>query len=262
MAWNLACIPMDRLLSLIVRVVPSVFSKVQHDPPELRRYLRILTEGAALVTLPLAIGAALVADSVVAAVFDPRWAGLVAPLRLLALNVAYRCLTALLFEVQSSIRDVRYRMWQSLVLLAVLPPSFWYASRWGSGGIAAVWLCVYPILSAPALPRILRKIEMPVRQYLEAIRPAALASLSMVGAVLAARYAWPHFRPGVRLILQSATGASAYLGVLFIFFRPRVAVFVHLAFAPVNRGVEGFYRWFRTPPSATPGPAGPGGDVL
>jgi O-antigen/teichoic acid export membrane protein len=262
MAWNLAYIPVDRLLTLILRVTPSVFSKVQDDLAELRRYLRILTEGTALVTFPVALGLALVADSLVGALFDRRWAGLVLPLRLLALNAALRCLTVLLFQVQNAIRDVRYAMWQSLVILVALPPAFWYASRWGGAGIAAVWVCVYPILVAPALPRILRKIGMPARQYLEAIRPAALASLSMVGAVLAARYGLPHLQPMGRLIVQSVTGAGVYLGVLFIFFRPRVNTFLGLASAPVNRAVAGFCRWLRISPGATPGPPGSCDGVL
>ncbi|MBZ5580685.1 MAG: lipopolysaccharide biosynthesis protein [Acidobacteriia bacterium] len=232
MAWNLANLPLDRIATLIFRVTPSIFSSVQHDAAELRRYLRVLTEGMSLIVFPVGIGVALVADPLVAAAFDKRWAGLAMPLRLLALNAVLRCLTILYGQVQTTIRDVRYGMWQGIVSLAVLPVSFWYASRWGGSGIAAAWLCLYPLLNGPPLFRVLRKIAMPKSEYLRAIAPAGLASAAMAAAVLAAGLYAPALRPLPELLARTALGAAVYLGVLFLFFRGRVNVFLSLVLRP------------------------------
>jgi teichuronic acid exporter len=229
MAWNLASVPVDRILNLVLRVTPSVLSNVQHDFVELRRYLRVLTEGMSLIVFPVGFGAALIADPAVAVFFDKRWAGLAMPLRLLAISAIFRCLFILVNQVQTAIRDVRYLMWQYLACLAVLPASFWYASRWGCTGIAGAWLCVYPIVNAHAMWRVLHSISMSKREYLESMRPAGTASAAMIAAVLAARYLLPVFPPPIQCIVWCVTGAAAYSGVLFLFFRHRVDAFLRLA---------------------------------
>ena len=226
MAWNLANIPLDRVANLIFRVTPAVFSSVQHDAAELRRYLRVLTEGLSMIVFPVGIGVALVADPLAAAVFDKRWAGLAMPLRFLALNAVLRCLCIMYAQVQTAIRDVCYGMWQGVVSLIVLPPAFWYASRWGGGGIAGAWLCLYPVLNGPPLFRILRKIAMPKREYFGAVKPAAIASAAMSAAVLAVHFLAPQVRPMSQLLAQTAAGAAVYAGVLLLFFRGRVNVFM------------------------------------
>jgi O-antigen/teichoic acid export membrane protein len=221
MAWNLANIPTDRVLTLILRISPSVLSAVQHDKAELRRYLRVLTEGMALVAVPVGLGAALVADPLVEVFFDRRWFGLAMPLRLLALNAIWRCLFLLVGQVQNTIRDMRYSMWQGIVSLLVLPPAFWYCSRWGGSGIAGAWLTLYPILNIP----VLSKIEMTRRDYFESLKPSSGAAAAMVGAVLGVAHLLSGSSNLVRLIVEVGVGAAVYSGVLWLCFRNRVNAF-------------------------------------
>jgi PST family polysaccharide transporter len=225
MAWNLANIPTDRVLTLILRISPSVLSAVQHDKAELRRYLRVLTEGMALVAVPVGLGAALVADPLVEVFFDRRWFGLAMPLRLLALNAIWRCLFLLVGQVQNTIRDMRYSMWQGIVSLLVLPPAFWYCSRWGGSGIAGAWLTLYPILNIPVLFRVLSKIEMTRRDYFESLKPSSGAAAAMVGAVLGVAHLLSGSSNLVRLIVEVGVGAAVYSGVLWLCFRNRVNAF-------------------------------------
>jgi PST family polysaccharide transporter len=228
MAWNLANAPLDRVVTLILRVTPSVFSSAQHDQGELRRYLRVVTEGMALVVFPVGFGLALVADPAVSALFDKRWAGAAMPFRLLAIYAVFRCVFAVISQVQNTIRDVRYAMWQSLVCLAVFPLAFWYASRWGGPGIGAAWLIIFPILHFPPLLRTLDKIGMTKREYLSSIKPAGFASAAMATTVLALHQVSHGMRPLLELSVESAAGAAVYLLILILFFRPRVDAFLGL----------------------------------
>ena len=228
MAWNLANAPVDRIVTLILRITPSVFSAVQHDNAALKRYLRVVTEGMAIVLFPVGFGIALVADVAVPTLFDKRWAGAAMPVRMLALCAVIRCLVSVSSQVQETVRDVRYTMWQSLVCLAVLPASFWYGSRWGATGIATAWLICYPILCLPPLLRTLHKIHMAKREYLRSLSPAGIASIVMVAAVLFLRHSVHGLRPMIQLILDSAWGAAVYVGVLLLFFRSRVDAFLGL----------------------------------
>jgi O-antigen/teichoic acid export membrane protein len=225
MAWNLASAPVERVVTLILRATPSVFARVQHDPVELKRYLRVVTEGMGLIVVPAGFGLALVAGPAVSALLDARWAGVAAPLRFLAMAAVLRCLFSVSSQVQTAIRDVGYGMWVSLISLVVFPPSFWFASRWGGEGIAAVWLCLYPILNIPPHLRTLRKIGMSKREYLGSLRPAGVAAAVMSGAVLGVRHFVHETGPLVELIAEAAVGGAVYLCIIFIFFRRRVEAF-------------------------------------
>jgi O-antigen/teichoic acid export membrane protein len=228
MAWNIANAPLDRVVTLILRVTPSVFSSVQHDAAELRRYLRVVTEGMALVVFPVGFGVALVTDAAVSALFDKRWAGTTMPLRLLAICAVLRCIFSVSSQVQTTIRDMRYIMWQSVICLGVLPASFWYGSRWGATGIAAAWLIFYPILQFPALFRTLRKIDMSKREYLKSMAPAGIASMAMAATVFSTHYSLHGSRPLIELISEVVVGAAAYLGILVLLFRSRLDAFLGL----------------------------------
>src|SRR6266576_263383 len=75
---DVASIPVDRVSAMVGQVTPAVFSAAQDDPSALRRYLLGLTEGLALVTFPVSVGLALVADVVVLAlraVIPDTWSG-------------------------------------------------------------------------------------------------------------------------------------------------------------------------------------------
>ena len=85
LAWTLAHAPLEKLTVLVNRVTPSVFSAVQNDHAALRRYLRTITGGLALIIFPATLGMALVANEFVRMVLGAKWVGVVLPLELLAL---------------------------------------------------------------------------------------------------------------------------------------------------------------------------------
>jgi hypothetical protein len=55
----------------------------------------------------------------------------------------------LLSPALNVIGEERFSMWNSFLMLAVLVPSFYIGSHWGTAGIAAVWVFVYPLLALP-----------------------------------------------------------------------------------------------------------------
>ena len=224
MAWNIANVPLERVTSLVLRVTPTIFSKVQHDPAELRRYFGMFLEGIALITFPLSLGLALVAQPLMTSVFDARWQNAVMPLRILAMTVGLRSLTAVIPQVLNFVNDVDYAMWQTIATAAILCPSFFYASRWGSSGIAMVWLVVAcPFTVATLLARACQKTGLSFGDFLRAIRPALLASTAMAVAVLAEYFLiGGHFRPWTKLIAESLSGAAVYAGLVLAFHGPRL----------------------------------------
>lgn len=188
-SWTLASIPIEKVTSLVSQVTPSVFSAVQKDHAAIRRYLLGLTEGLALITFPASLGLALVAPDFVPLVLGDHWQGAIAPLQLLALSAGMRAVTPLLSQVLTVLGDTRLVMRYGVLCAVVLPTGFYLlGTRWGTVGLALVWVVVFPVLVLPAYWRVLRAIELSTREYLRALWPAASASLLMGVSVLVVKW--------------------------------------------------------------------------
>ncbi len=220
LAWTLAHTPLEKLTTLANRVTPSVFAIIQTDPEALRRYLRNITGAMALIIFPATIGMVLVAPQFVSLVLGPKWNGVVAPLELLALHALIRSNVILLSPLLNAIGEERLVMWNSVVALIVLPPSFYIGSHWGTVGIAAGWVIAYPLVQLRLFSRIFRRIHMSRSEYLEVLWPALSGCAVMVIAVTALKFAsselWPLY---TRLVSEILVGFLAYGVVLLLLHR-------------------------------------------
>src|ERR1043165_5984128 len=159
-ASTLASLPIDKITSTVTQVMIPIFSAVQKDPPALRRFLLMVTEGLALITWPIAIGAGLLADLLVRVVLGAHWMGAIGSLRILAFAAGIRCVSPLypplLFVRGRS--DVVMRV--SIVQTVLVPVAFLIGSTWGVTGVAMGWAITVPIIVAPMLWFVLRETSL------------------------------------------------------------------------------------------------------
>ena len=225
-AWVIAGLAVERIAGLMGRVVPAIFSQVQTDPAALRRYVCRLTEGLALVTMPVCIGIALVADLVVTVGLGDAWLAAITPMRLLAVYAAVRCLAVILPQLLVFTGHAKQSMHFNLIALCVLPPLFIAGAAWGGiTGVSWAWLIAYPLLMWFTYLRYLRQaIALSLGDYLASLRSAVGATTVMAVAVLAARALLPSdLGPLPTLMVLSATGALAYGAVIVTLHRHRFA---------------------------------------
>jgi O-antigen/teichoic acid export membrane protein len=228
-AWNLATLPIEKVTALVGQVTPAFFAANQADPAGLRRYLQSLTEALSLITFPAAIGLGLVAPEFVSLVLGERWSGVVGPLQVLAFYASIRSVSALLGALLTALRETRFLMWINVMAVAIMPATFYVGSRWGASGIAWGWVIAYPLVALPLYARAFRRISMPIRTYLGAIRPALQGSLAMIVAVSVLKWATPPTWPlYVRFAMEVAGGGSAYLIVLIVLHADRMRAFLSL----------------------------------
>lgn len=224
---SLASIPVDRLSGLVASATPGIFSAVQHNRAELRRYLLALTEGVALLTFPAAVGLALVAEEFVLVVLGEKWRAAIIPLQLLALVAMFRSVLILITGALFPTGHAKRLMQATLVMVLVLPPLFYVATDWGIIGVAFVWLTAYPLLSLTfAMRYAFAAFDITPRLYLKALWPAARATLVMAAAVLTIALfvtsTWP--LPLV-LLLKCAVGAAVYIVLVWYLHRDRLRAF-------------------------------------
>ena len=235
--WTIATIPVDRVASLVARVIPSVFATIQDNVQAMRRYFLGITEGLAFVVLPLAFGLAITADDFVRVVLGPAWEGAIGPLRLLAFYGGFRSLAAVLSPVLVATGHARRNFHYTLLATLVLPPLFYIGTRWGPTGVAAAWIIGLPVASIPAYAHTLRILDTSVGAYLRALWPPLSASLAMAAAVAAVRVAAASWPPAPRFAVEVAVGAAIYAAVVLGLYRPRIEAFRGLLAAA--RGTNG-----------------------
>jgi O-antigen/teichoic acid export membrane protein len=220
-AFTLARAIPEKVSTLVVRVTPAFFSAVQSDPAALRRYLLRLTEYLAMLTFPALAGLALVAGDVVQLI-GPQWEAAVLPLRLLAIFAAFEGVLQLVSRVLTAVRRSRFLMYDGLALAVIMPLGFLVGSRWGVGGIAAVWLVLYPVTRIPAL-RVMRAMTgLGIGQYLAAYHPAVVGCIGMAATVLGFQQVMPDWDLLPRIAAQTLTGAAAYAAVIGAVFPDRI----------------------------------------
>lgn len=229
-AWSQANIPVDRVTAIVSEVTPSILAAAQHDPPALRRYVRIITEGIAFLSFPATVGMAIVADDFVMLILGEKWAAVIAPLRVLALVGALRSITPILTQVMIATENARKNLHFTVTTALVIPLFVFIGSYWGLTGAALGWLIGHPLVMLPVLlPQALRAIGMSFREYLVALRPAAFATAAMAAAVIGLRLLMPPEWPlAVRFGMEVSLGAFVYgLGV-FSTYRARLRTFFSL----------------------------------
>ena len=226
LAWNLATIPLEKVTSVVSNVAYAHFSASQQDLGALRRYLRVLTEGLSLITLPATIGMALVAGDFVNLLFRAKWQSAIAPLEILAYYASFRCIVTLLPSILNVTGESRFVMRTTQFALVLMPTAFYVGSWWGPAGIAYGWVIAYPIVAIILYRRTFRRINMSWREYLGAIQPSATGCLVMLAAVEILKHVlFQGVPPLARLTGEVLTGATAYIIALAALHRDRLSVF-------------------------------------
>ncbi|HZF16516.1 MAG TPA: lipopolysaccharide biosynthesis protein [Steroidobacteraceae bacterium] len=226
-ATTFANLPIQEITSAFSRVVPGVFSTVQHDRAQLRRYFFVLTEVIALLAIPSAVGLALVAEPLVALALGPQWAAVVAPLRILCAAAAFTAVQVLVSHVLMWTGRFRANMWCTFLAAAALPGALYFGAGFSVAGVAWAMAIGLPIVNLPAIVIAARIMQASPRLWLRALLPAILCSAAMAAGVLAEQSTIARgLSTALSLTVQIATGAAIYVAALLIFYRERVLALV------------------------------------
>jgi PST family polysaccharide transporter len=226
LAWTLATIPLEKVTAIVSNVAYAHFSASQNDNAALRRYLRILTECISIVTFPATIGLALVAGDFVHLLLGAKWQGSILPIQVLGFYASFRCIVTLLPSILNVTGESRFAMRTMQGALVLMPCAFYVGSHWGPVGIAYGWVVAYPFVAGRLYWRVFRRIEMPWREYLQAVRPAVTGCMLMGATVgiLKGSLA-PGLPASIRLSLEVFAGAAAYTIALSLLHRDRLLLF-------------------------------------
>ena len=211
LAYNLADVPAVQVGEQISDVLLPSFARIEEERriPALVRSLSLLS----LIMAPLAIGLGAVANTLVRALFDARWASVGPMLAVLSALSVTRPVGAVIWSYLQSRGRPRAVMaleclklvllLGSLILLGRLGP-LWACGAVGLAFFVHTWLSLWVVHRAEPLPvgKLLRGLIAPV-----------IATIPMVAAVLAVRagHVALGVPPALGVLLEVVVGGIAYV---------------------------------------------------
>ena len=136
----------------------------------------------------------------------------VLPLRILLCYATVRALTNILGPLLNAKRQAHFIMWANIAAAVYFPVGFFIGAHWGTTGVAAAWVVLYPFLAGPLFWRSFHEIELRGAQYLRALWPAVSGSIVMSATLISLRYFLPEGLPLIiRLAAEIVAGALAYI---------------------------------------------------
>lgn len=213
-----------RMLDAALSVVRSALSRIalprlcalQQDRAALRRCYGEIAELPPLIGLPLALGVALVAEDLVAALLGPAWAGTAEAARIAALATCASFLHGEQFSLFVALGQARRNTIAALASLAVPLLALLALRPETPAGAALAW-SMQPLLVSPVLAwLVMRDLGVSPLWLLRRAAPGVLAGAVMVAAVLLQQGAMAEAAALPRLVASVAVGAAVFLGTAWL----------------------------------------------
>jgi O-antigen/teichoic acid export membrane protein len=213
-AFRWGRLPATALGTIVSPVAFPSYVSLRDDPARFHRaYLR-LVRTISSITLPAQTGLFLLAPLLVDALYPPAWHGMTTPLRVFAVFGLVNSIVATTGDVFKAANRPGWIAALAAVHLPTLGVGLWLLVGRGPGGAAAALAVAACASGAVAVPLALHVIALPLRRFVGALAPQALATAVMalvVGTVLGVVAPAPTL---AALALVSALGAVTYVGAL------------------------------------------------
>ena len=227
---TLSSLLLDKVSPLITQVAFPAFSQLQDAPALVRGSLVASLRYAALVFVPTAWGAALIAPEALPLLLGPRWQGMVLPFQLICAVMPLRAMSSLIAPALHGTGHIGTNVVSLAILLVVMSTAYLVGAQFGLEGVAFAWLIAYPVAFAVILVRASRVLGFSLREVVVACRCALLGGIAMVGSIAALRPPLGDV-PIVSVLACIALGAGVYLGVVRV-GEPRILAELKAVFDP------------------------------
>jgi PST family polysaccharide transporter/lipopolysaccharide exporter len=218
-AFLLANLPATAVAHLANRVAFPAYARLREQPAGAGPLCRRLLQAVGALSLPFALGMALLAEPFALGVLGARWQPVVPLLQCLAAYGLCRALLSNLgplFNALGAPQAIfKTNLLQSALLLGLLVP---LVTRWGGLG-AAAGVLAGTVLSAPLALWYLRRLAGPGLAW-PALRPLCLPGLAMGGSLLLLRWLLGEVGPLAQLLAAGGGSLLVYGAVLWAFRRP------------------------------------------
>lgn len=213
--------PLESISKVLMQVLFPAFARAQDDNATLRKGYSRAVGAIAFVTLPVMVGAAVVAEPMVHAVLGEKWVGLIPLLWFMAPAGALGALVSAVNTIYSAKGRADWMFRWGLASGAVRLAAFAIGLQWDLQGLAIAYLVVMVVETPVGYAIVLRLIEMPLRAMARVLAPYFVMTAAMAaGAWLTVRLLESTgATPWAQLGAAVGVGALVY-GGLALWIRP------------------------------------------
>ncbi|HET9776027.1 MAG TPA: lipopolysaccharide biosynthesis protein [Gemmatimonadaceae bacterium] len=198
-------------------VLFPVYATMRDDPKALSRGVLVTMRYVSTVTVPMALGLALVSKPLVLALFGAKWSDAIPVLRAISLYTLFISISFNIGSVYKAQGRPSILMKLSFLRLAILVPAMWWAAaRLGSINAVAWSQAVVAFIGmAINLAVATRTLNLTANALLRELRPVAIGGSLMTLAVLAAMPLATRTAPSLQVAILTIVGAAVYLATMW-----------------------------------------------
>ena len=237
LAFRVPELLVKQFCNIVGNVTFPVYSQMRDDPQALRQSFLTTMRYLTMITIPLGLGLALVAEPFVLAVFTEKWAEAIPVMVAISLYTLLRSLVFNSGSVYKAVGKPGLLSKLSFIQALITIPALWWTAVTYNTITAIAWMQVLLALLAGSMKLIMaaRLVEIRLRDLLQTFSPSLLAGSIMTLAVWLSRQWLSDAIPLVALVVETAVGALVYGGVILLLQREEVLkarLMLRTAFGP------------------------------
>jgi teichuronic acid exporter len=148
-ARQLAALPHDKVGAVLNQVTLASFARVQHDASRVRSHLMQATRMLAFIAVPVFAAISALAPEAIHVLLGRRWLAAVDPVRILALVIPLRMISAQISEVLNARGHPVFMLGNMFILLIIVGPALAVGSiHGGILGVCIAWAVGFPVAFA------------------------------------------------------------------------------------------------------------------
>ncbi|MFT5049180.1 MAG: lipopolysaccharide exporter [Chlamydiales bacterium] len=182
-ALRLVMFPVRLISRVLISVLTPVFARLQDDTEAFRAKFLRAAAGIALLTFPMMVGLACVAEPLVAALWTEEWAPVAPLVMLLAPVGTVRSLASATGPIYVAMGKTGAMFIWGLVFNLATVAAFFMGVPFGVEGVAGAYALVSVALFYPFFAVPFRFIGLPVSHLLRVLLPISAVSMLMAAAV-------------------------------------------------------------------------------
>jgi PST family polysaccharide transporter len=212
--------PLHKLSTGVINQLSlPLFSHLQHETDSLKKYFLRITKYLVVISLPMQVGMALVAQDLILVLLSEKWLPIAGLFQVFAIGGVFSIIilpSYPLLTARGRADSTFHYAWISSLLITAV---YFVGSQWSLRSVAVGWLVLFPPLRLYLLWLSLKEIDLSFRTYVKNIATPLLAVIVMTVVVAAGLTLTQHFAPLERLVVTIAVGAAIY--TFFLLFMDR-----------------------------------------
>ena len=198
-------------------VLFPVYSKMRDDTSELNQAFLVTMRSVSMITIPIGLGLAIVAEPFVLTFFTEKWAEVIPVLRAIAI---YAMILSLSYNVGSVYKaQGRPGLLTQLAIVrgVILFPVMWLVVAWTSSIVMVGWVHAGVALLTGILNLTVagKMLKTPFSRMITTLRPAAISGLIMAIGVIGVMQLSEGMAPIIQLSLGVLAGVTFYVAALW-----------------------------------------------